>query len=284
MKISLLRQRKNNKLLAFVETLWLTARSRLARCSCVRAGGPVVTLTTHGPRLATVHLTLESIARGRVKPSRLILGLDDSEAGKELSKGIQRLKARGLEVVYGPNVGPHQKYYLYINSTPSLISPLVTADDDVMYPRSWLDGLFIEYKKSPGLIHCYRAHRIVIKDGKMAPYSEWGSCRSDLPSFMNFATGVSGVIYPPEFQLWLRQAGDAFKNCCPSNDDIWLHANAVRCGIKIHQISSRSIHFVGMPGTQETALHVKNVSRSGNDRQVEATYTPDDIRVLLSDC
>jgi len=284
MRISLLRQRKNNDFLAFIETLWLTARNRFSRQSCLRAGGPVVILTTHGRRLATVHLTLESIARGRVKPSRLILALDDLEAGKELSRGLQRLKARGLEVVYGPNIGPHQKYYLYIKSAVLLDSPLVTADDDVMYPCYWLDRLFFEYRKNPELIHCYRAHRVMINDGEIAPYSEWDPCRSDLPSFKNFATGVSGVIYPPKFQLWLKHAGDAFKSCCPHADDIWLHANAIRCGIRIHQISSRPIHFVGMRGTQEIALHAENVTGSGNDRQIDATYTHDDMRVLLSDC
>jgi hypothetical protein len=51
----------------------LRSRNELSKQSVIAPGGPVVSVTTYGERLSTVHLVLESIAAGSVLPSRLIL-------------------------------------------------------------------------------------------------------------------------------------------------------------------------------------------------------------------
>ena len=42
-------------------------------CPIVSPGGPVVSLTTHGDRVRSVYLVIESIGRGQTLPSRIIL-------------------------------------------------------------------------------------------------------------------------------------------------------------------------------------------------------------------
>ena len=63
-----------------VDIFCLMLRNRLGR-SPVATGGPgvVVSMTTYGKRVRTVHLAIESIARGAVRPARLILWLDEPE-------------------------------------------------------------------------------------------------------------------------------------------------------------------------------------------------------------
>jgi hypothetical protein len=95
-----------------------------------------------------------------------------------------------------------------------------------------------------------------------------------------------GVIYPPSFLAVLKRAGAAFKDCCPQGDDLWLHVQALRAGLKVRQIlpSLPYFSFQGVPGSQQSALSYENVTYGdGNDRQVRATYTEADVRLLQSD-
>ena len=78
--------------------------------------GPVVSLTSYGKRIDTVYVTIESIARGSLLPSELILWLDDEERSRSLPITLERLKERGLSVRICEDYGPHKKYYPYVSS------------------------------------------------------------------------------------------------------------------------------------------------------------------------
>ncbi|MDR3413234.1 MAG: hypothetical protein P4L87_20160, partial [Formivibrio sp.] len=51
--------------------------NRLGSRAVTEQGGPVVSLTTYKKRSKKVYLAIESIADGDVRPSRLILWIDD---------------------------------------------------------------------------------------------------------------------------------------------------------------------------------------------------------------
>ncbi|MCU1526298.1 MAG: hypothetical protein JWP75_61, partial [Frondihabitans sp.] len=55
----------------------LAVRNHMSRRAIVAPGGPVVSLTSYSRRVLFVHLAIESIARGTMRPSRLILWLDE---------------------------------------------------------------------------------------------------------------------------------------------------------------------------------------------------------------
>jgi hypothetical protein len=97
---------------------------------------------------------------------------------------------------------------------------------------------------------------------------------------LNFATGVSGVIYPPAFQRKVKEAGMGFTVLCPKADDIWLHVQALRGGFEIKQLKTWEQSFPVMPGTQDMGLIQGNVHGSQNDVQIRKTYTPEDIARL----
>jgi len=260
----------------------LRRRNQRSKASVVTNSGPVVSITSHGDRLHTVHLVLESIASGSVLPSRLILWVDTQDALTNRSPGLQRLVKRGLEICRTDNYGPHTKYYPYLLSTDSLNSPLVTADDDTLYCSWWLEGLVRSYKKNPTAIICYRAHLMRLASGAIAPYQSWGPCKSTCGSFLNFATGVSGCIYPPSFLNELKLAGAQFLRLCPRADDVWLHVNAVRTGFEILQVWNRPLRFPIVPGSQGSGLFLRNFNLAQNDEQIGNTYTAADISFLES--
>jgi hypothetical protein len=181
-----------------------------------------------------------------------------------------------------PNYGPHKKYYSFLESTDNFNSPLVTADDDVLYPKSWLSGLVRSFNGDSTVINCYRAHEIKIAAGAIAPYRSWVPCGTVKPSFLNFSVGNSGRVYPPAFLRALKAAGRDFEQQCPTADDVWLHANAVRAKFMTKQIRSRSLNFPTVPGTQDIGLFLSNIGLEHNDIQIRKTYRQTDIETLVS--
>jgi hypothetical protein len=253
-----------------------------SHASVVRLGGPVISLTSYGKRIQTVHYTIESIASGTVLPSRLILWLDDKAAYDTPTPALLRLVARGLEIELCENYGPHTKYYPYVESEEKFLVPVVTADDDVIYPRHWIERLADAFRLYPDVLNCYLAKTITLENNSIGRYVNWKINRSTLSSYLNVAHGVNGVLYPPSYLMALKQAGDGFKTCCPKADDLWLHVQALRAGYKIRQIKAKAQRFPTLPGTQEGGLWVSNHS-GGNDLQAKATYTSEDIEILRSD-
>jgi len=245
----------------------------------IQAYGPVVSMTTYGRRVYTVYIALESIARGKVLPSRIILWIDDLMLFDNLPASICRLVERGLEVKLCKNYGPHTKYYPYVASQVSFDRALVIADDDQIYPVWWLARLVEAYREFPNVINCHWA--VEIKVGKqISKYQTWKLNGHIEPSFVQMALGVSGVIYPPALLEVIKSKGISFRNCCPYADDIWLHVQAIRAGYKIRQIRKKRLCNSFIPGSQRFALAHEN-NYGGNDRQIAVTYTIEDIRKML---
>jgi len=266
-------------LLAKVRQLgWINS---VKRAPVVKPGGPVVSLTTHNKRIYTVHLTIESIGRGSLLPSRLILWLDDKSLFDSLPPALRRLQDRGLEIKLSENYGPYTKFYPYVASLPEFHAPLITADDDVLYPPNWLQGLAAAYAQYPDFINCYRARLVSVDETGMDRYKNYHLLDTTAPSICHMGTGVSGIIYPPAFQKILKDAGTRFTDTCPKGDDLWLYLCALRSGYKVRQIRTQPLEFPGIPGTQDIALHLQNISHDdGNDRQIKATFTEADIAIL----
>lgn len=236
----------------------------------------VISLTSHGKRLRHVHLTIESLLRGTVV-APIFLWLDKEDFAAPLPAPLQRLVARGLQVRCSDGkFGPHTKYWPMFRETSSRV---VTVDDDIIYPEWFLEKLL--NTAAPATVTAYRAHEIALEGNALAPYRSWGPACSTHPSTTYFATGVSGVLYPRTFIDHVVAAGDEFMALCPRADDIWLHVSALRSGHKIRQVFAKPQNFPINPPAQRNSLVMDNLS-GGNDAQIAATYTPQDLAALMS--
>lgn len=259
------------------ELLRLALRSRRARRPVIDpASDVVVTMTTHRARIASVHLALESIARGTMRPGRLLLWIDDPAILAATPREWRRLQRRGLEILPAESEGVHTKWFPYVHGVAQHASPLVTADDDMIYPPDWLAGLVDARRRHPDDVLCYRAHRMRFDGDALAPYPTWDRCRDGVATFANFGTSVSGQLFPPRLLDAIAAAGTGFRDTCPRSDDIWLHRCAVRAGVVVRQIVPEPIHFEFIPRTQDVALHRTNFARD-NDVQIAATYGAADL-------
>ena len=248
----------------------------------VAPGGPVVSLTSFGKRARTVAFTIESIAQGDVRPSRLLLWLDEPALLATPPAMLARLQRRGVEVLETPNFGPHKKYFPFVTSQSTFTVPLVTADDDVLYPKHWLAELQERYRADSSSVHCYRARVAGLHQGRLAPYASWGECSTTEPSHRHFSIGMAGVLFPPAVLEELRKRGDAFRETCPRTDDIWLNLQAQRVGARVRQVRPHPEYFMLLPGTQKSGLLHGNV-QDGNDSALSAVYQPADLeRLALS--
>lgn len=255
--------------------------------SSVLGEAPVaVNITSYGHRLSTVWLAIESIAQGRVKPRRLILWVDDETFDVKNYPHLLRLQRRGLELLKCEKLGPFGKFYPYIRMTEAKDHPAAVADDDVMYPTGWLERLCEAHRRNPDEVVALRCHQWTLTDGgtKVAPYISWPAASAGSVSFSNFITGVGGAVLPLALQERILQDGTEFTKTCPRADDIWLNVEAIRAGTKARFVSPVGLTYISVPGLQQkSSLHSSNVAENGNDAQIRATLTTEDIRVLAAE-
>lgn len=264
--------------------LWtsrLASRNVTGRGSVVGSGdSPVVSLTSYGKRTRTCFLAIESIADGDVKPSRLILWLDDPTILANLPRTLVRLQQRGLEIRPCHDWGPHKKCYPAAAESVTDGRHLVTADDDLLYPKHWLEDLQRATLETPDMIVCHRAMIVAFDDQGIAPYTTWKHCRTTEPSLRVYPLPGAGAAYPPALQKALRDAGTAFEDSSPRNEDVWLHSLEVRYGITARQITNVPLRELAIPGTQASGLWMTHIRGGGTDEAISRTYSPEDVARL----
>lgn len=260
---------------AFVRLPLLLNAASHSDASFPQDGDTVISLTTHGTRLKSAAAAIASLLVGNVRLP-VHLWLDPVDFHARWPEALQGLADRGLQVheSFG-GLGPHTKYYGTFQRYPD--RNVITVDDDVLYPRTFAQKLI--HAPSDTTITAYRAHRVVLDEEGIAPYRRWKPVKTPGPSVLNFATGVDGVRYPREMVQFVAQRGTEFLDLAPRADDVWLNHCALRAGFPVQLVGERSANFPLVPGSQRVRLSRVNLS-GGNDAQIAATYTDEDVAKL----
>lgn len=248
--------------------------------------GPVVSLTSYGARIRFVHLAIESIGRGSLRPSRLLLWLDDRDVVRRPPRSLRRLQRRGLEILLCDDFGPYKKSFPFALTSTHHVAPLVTADDDWLVPAGWLETLVDTATRHPDTVLAHRAHEIRVEKGRIAPYATWTRADSPTVSFRHFGTGCMGQLLPPAVLDALREEGVRFPTFAPHADDVWIHRLAVSTGSGVRPVGLlldddfAPIRGAGRLGG--AGLFEENVAGGRNDRQIAAAYTPSELAAILA--
>jgi len=233
----------------------------------------VVSLTTYPKRFSVVHLTIESLMSQTVKPDKIILWLAKEEVtARGLPEKILKLQNRGLEIkVVNENIRSYKKLVYSLKDFPQ--SYIITCDDDVIYPASFIDGIYKKSKAFPKSVIAYRCSEMLKADDKsLQPYVSWRIPSSNRPSFNLFPTGVGGVLYPPHSLDKRVTNKDLFMELSPLGDDIWFKAMALLNKTKTVMVQEESIDFPVIPNSQDSALWHVNVFESKNDEQLKNVF------------
>lgn len=248
----------------------------------------IVSLTTFGSRIKDSYLSIESIMLGSMKPNKIVLWLGLDEKGKPLPITLKKQMKRGLEVKYTEDIRSYTKLVPSLRDFPEDI--IITIDDDIIYNYDLVENLYLSYLEDPECIHANRVHVPSIgKDGKLTNYSTWK--RNQKPgdiSYLNFLTGVGGVLYPPHCFNEEVFNKEVFLDICKYADDIWFYSMAIFNGRKIKKApthKSNGADYLYPEDNQEIALHLVNTSkgRSRNDDQLEAVFQKYNLFRLLNE-
>lgn len=238
----------------------------------------IVSLTTIPERLEFVTDCIETLLNQQFEDFKVVLWIGTLSTGgsakiksKQLPKKLTQLSGSTFMIKDCVDVGPHTKLVYSLREFPNNL--IVTADDDCLYPVSWLAELYDSYCNHPEYIHCHRAHLITLDDqNNPRPYDEWRFTSPGVegPNYRLFPTGHGGVLYPP--QSLHQQVFDAslFKALCPTNDDVWFKAMSLMQGTNVKKVKPASIALNMIPGTEVKKLW--DINLETNDEQISRVF------------
>ena len=234
----------------------------------------VVSLTSYEERFDDLEISLYSIFVQNVKPDRIILWLSDKYNLVNLPYSISKYIKNGLEIRFVKDIGSYTKIIYALKEFSSCI--IVTADDDIIYPKDWLKNLYLSYISSPQDIHVHRAHRVITNDKKIAPYETWEKhVQEESARFDNFLTGVGGTLYPPNCFISEVFREDIFLESAPFADDIWLWCMALLSDRKIRVVKNHistltCTNILRQIGINKGKTLYSSNKSGGNDRQLNS--------------
>lgn len=232
----------------------------------------IVSMTTISSRTAHLEAVIRSILAGTRRPDQLLLhvstqacGLDAGIDAGSLPAGVRSLAEAGeIEIVTVENIGSYRKLLPVLDRLAGGDAIIVTADDDVAYPRDWLRGL-VEASASHDGIVAYRSRWMVRRDGVLQPYNLWPFAGADSTGLPILPTGRGGILYRPGF-LPDRALLHALMRLAPHQDDIAFRFASLAQGIPVRTLDfarsgSAGAEFDGF--TYPQSLYRKNVLEHG---------------------
>lgn len=220
-----------------------------------------VSMTTISSRVESAAKAICSILVGGLRPDCLLLNVSPEPflADAGLPEIPPCLSALPIEIAYCENYGPARKLIPALKRWWNDDALIVTADDDFLYPRSWLGQMVKATSTYPQCVVCYNARRI-----RAAPYRRWPrSVPEDTPSEWWLPIGNCGIAYRPGF--FNEQVLDVatLRETAIEADDLWFTANRKR-EIQVCRINSAG-PFEEMRAKDRLAE--KNY-RHGNDQAI----------------
>jgi hypothetical protein len=238
------------------------------------SGAPILLSITSIPERIELLLAHFDWYRSQaVKPERAVIWLDETVFSAADGAALHQRYGLPAEVTVcvRPDLGPQTKLLHALREYGD--RPIVTADDDIIYPADWFAGLAAAYTRAPQHIHAWRAHRIVIgDDGTPVPYAAWPwlAPGEQGPSVWLFPTGTGGVVYPPGALADEVHNLTAMRELCPTADDIWFKAMALLRGTAAQKIAPDSREFPHIAGSERRMLWT--INRERNDSQLAAVF------------
>ncbi|GHV11701.1 glycosyl transferase [Fibrobacterales bacterium] len=234
----------------------------------------IVSLTSHKNRVAgTLPYTLWTLLNQSRKPDKIIVWLDETKwNANNIPSKLKVLEKGGVEFNFCKDIGSYTKLVPALRAFPNCV--IITADDDLYYPKNWLKQLAGAYANDPKKIQIHRAHEIVgkISSTEIAPYSDWKhAVKKTLHPERLFLTGVGGVLYPPNSLGKEGTNEEVFLLLSPKGDDIWFWACAKANGTEFSLVKNgyRKLKYINI-ADELSGLTVENVVNNRNDTQIKA--------------
>lgn len=263
-------------MLATLAFFRLTLRFRVFEASLKTTADPrlIVSLTTFPHRVTTVWATIETIFRQSHGPDMVLLVLAESQfPGRRIPRRLEAQQKRGLRILWWhEDIVCHKKYLPAFLKFPS--ASIITVDDDFLYCPDMIKGLLDASDNNPGHIVGHRGWNPQSSVNGVAPYDSWIKAGPAGPSSLPeevFLTHGGGVLYPANLvDRGLVVDSALALSLCPSSDDIWLWAVALKSGVPRFCTG----YEFGVPnGAEELSPNLFSRNQHENDSQIVAVLS-----------
>ena len=226
----------------------------------------IVSLTSHGERVKTVHQTILSLLGQTVQADKLILWLAADEFNfEQLPRSLLTLQQYGLEIKFCQDIRSYKKLLPTLQMYPN--ETIITFDDDVIYPVDQIECLLYHHSKYPNAIICHRAHQIKYADnGTILPYIKWDYDVDFLePRKDIIAIGIGGILYPSQSLHQEVFNQEKFLKLSPYADDLWFKAMAIKNDTLIKVVDNPIPYqnYLFVVNSQSTSLWQENKYNNG---------------------
>lgn len=231
----------------------------------------VVSLTTYGRRFNYVFLTIESIFYQEVKPSVIYLWIYKDDKPSAIIKWfLEKQIKRGLNIQYVErNTRSYKKLSYILSETDCLFDFVITADDDVFYPKHWLRN-FVDNKNVNTHVLCNRGRVITFEEdtGQIKSYKYWplATAANNLKNLI-LPTGVSGISYPINSLDHRISDFETINELCPYADDIWYKMVTTSNGYQSIILDNSLDHYPPLLTSLTKGLEKMNVNEDLNSIQ-----------------
>lgn len=239
----------------------------------------VVSLTTHGKRIDTVYLSIESLLQQTLCPNHLVLyiGEEEFQAIDQLPSVLQEQTERGLTIRFVRDQRSYTKLLPALRDYPDAC--IITVDDDLLYPDYLVEQLVKAHQSQPDAICCRTALTLSFTpDHQLRPFSTFSY---EIPSYEDSISsrylpeGFNGVLYPPHSLPEEVFNEAAFMSLSPTADDLWFKAMSLLSDtpiLRLHNSIDLWCDIYCEESVQDIALSKKNVDRGGNEVQLKALF------------
>lgn len=239
----------------------------------------IISLTSYPARYKTLHICLESLYKQDWPPN--IIALYIFEKHTPLPDSVLQYCQKGLQIRYvTEDLKPHNKYYYALQEFKDDI--LITVDDDMIYPPYLTRKLLDSFARFPRAVSAGRVHGIKLQpNGDPMPYLKWDweSSKYEIPSYALMATGVGGVLYPPDCMPEEVFNKTAFMEYCPTQDDVWLKCMQLLKRTPVVLVRQPSQHPTGIPGVYTKGLFLENKLNGGTDQALHTVLNKYSIKL-----
>ncbi len=225
----------------------------------------IVSLTSYPARIHLAHKAIASLLNQELRPDKVILWLAKEQfpnRENDLPSELLILKEFGLSINWCDDLKSYKKLIPALKEYPN--DTIITADDDIYYPKDWLKSLYETHLKNPTSIISRRVCRVFFDAGNLRISSiNIKKIKDKKASFLNQILGGTGVLYPPNSLDENIFNIENIKTLIPTHDDIYFWAMALLKGTKISIVDDKydcNIYYV--EDSQDSGLCKINKAQS----------------------
>lgn len=172
-----------------------------------------------------------------------------------ITKDLQALIDNNLIelIVAEENLKSHLKYFYVMQKYKDL--PIITIDDDIVYPVKMFDYMLEEHRKNPNVVLCRSCQQFTYTNNEINNTKQWLWNPTNDIAHINHAEGYAGILYPPNC---LNISNNLIPEIYDTimSDDIYLSILEIRNRVKVYYLPKMRHEFVlSTKGEDSISLH-----------------------------